>query len=288
MKIYIFIIILGLSINSKFLNGSSLTNEQRLEILDRDIQEFQARIRALQDRYKYLEKKLEEPRHTDVHPDPHIETGSDDFQDQIILDKVNESSPDGVAVANEEIIYSEQNKNSFRFSYAICIPHDTGYGNYNLEYETGHSIGLNYNRDYESFFWGIKLGVKVFENKKMTNIPTWLPQNFQSILSNPKGNNYSTNLSLLAGIKHDLTEKLYLQGNLGVGISYSWDEIQLGSTTVEYNEANFYGACNLGVGLRFSELTSLLLFYQIDAHGDSGNLESRVFSQVGLNLGIHY
>ena len=288
MKFYIFIIIFGLSIHSKILNGSSLSNKQRLEILDRDIQEFQARIRALQDRYKNLEKKLEEPRHTDVHPDPHIETGSNDFQDQIILDNDNESSSDSEAVANEEIIYSEQNKNSFRFSYAICIPHDTGYGNYNLEYDTGHSIGLSYNRDYESFFWGIQLGVKVFENKKMTNIPTWLPQNYQSILSNPKGNNYSTNLSLLAGIKHDLTQKLYFQGNLGVGISYSSDQIKLGSIRVNYDETNFYGALAAGIGIQFSELMSLLLFYEIDAHGDSGRIDNRVFSQVGLNLGIHY
>ena len=281
MKIYIFIIILGLSINSKFLNGSSLTNEQRLEILEHEIQEFHARIRALQDRYKNLGKKLEEPRHTGVQPDPHIETGSDDFQNQIILDKVNESSPDGAAVANEEIIYSKQNKNSFRFSYAICIPHDTDFASYKMEYHTGHSIGLTYSRHHDWFFWGLQLGAKFFESDKMTNIPLWgnLPA---------KGNNYSTNFSLISGLKHNLNDRFYVQGNIGLGINKSWDEIQLGSTTVNYDETNFYGALAAGIGIQFSEFMSMLLFYEIDAHGDSGRLDSRVFSQLGLKMGFHY
>ncbi|MEK9773709.1 MAG: hypothetical protein VW576_09110 [Opitutae bacterium] len=281
MKLYFFFIILGLSIYSNILNGSSLTNEQRLESLDREIQEFQARIKALQDRYKNLGKKLEKPRHSAVQPDSHIEAGSDDFQNQIILDEVNENSSDGEAVTNEEIIYTNQNKNSFRFSYAICIPHDTDFANYKMEYHTGHSIGLTYSRHHDWFFWGLHLGAKFFESDKMSDIPLWgdLPAS---------GNNYSTNFSLISGLSYNLNEKFYVQGNIGVGINHSWDEIQLGSTTVKYNEANLYGALGAGIGIQFSEFVSMLLFYEIDVHGDSGRLDSRVFSQLGLKMGFHY
>ena len=163
MKFYIFFIILGLSIHLNILNASSLTNQQRLESLDREIQEFQASIRALQDRYRNLGTNLDKPRLTSVQPDPSIETGSNDFQNQIILEKDNESSSDGEAVTNEEIIYSRQNKNSFRFSYAICIPHDTDFANYKMQYHTGHSIGLTYSRHQDWFFWGLQLGAKFFE-----------------------------------------------------------------------------------------------------------------------------
>lgn len=281
MKFYIFIIIFVLSIHSKILNGSSLTNQQRLESLDREIQGFQSRIRALQARYKNLEKKLEKTRQPGVQADPHLEAGSDDFQNQIILDNVNESSSDGETFSNEEIINTKQNKNSFRFSYAICIPHDTDFASYKMEYRIGHSIGFTYSRHHDWFFWGLQLGAKFFESDKMTDIPFWgnLPA---------KGNNYSTNLSLISGLRHSLNDKFYVQGNIGLGINNSWDEIQLGSTTVKYDETNFYGALAAGIGIQFSEFISMLLFYEIDAHGDSGRLDSRVFSQLGLKMGFHY
>lgn len=281
MKFYIFFIILGLSIYLNILNGSSLTNQQRLESLDREIQEFQASIRALQDHYRNLGTNLDKPRLTSVQPDPSIETGSNDFQNQIILEKDNESSSDGGAVTNEEIIYSRQNKNSFKFSYAICIPHDTDFASYKMEYRTGHSIGFTYSRHHDWFFWGLQLGAKFFESDKMTDIPFWgnLPT---------EGNNYSTNLSLISGLRHNLNDKFYVQGNIGLGINKSWDEIQIGSTTVKYDETNFYGALAAGIGIQFSEFISMLLFYEIDAHGDSGRLDNRVFSQLGLKMGLHY
>lgn len=246
---------------------------------------------ALQERYQALGTKIDNKKnqsddfknlHFKSIPEiPHL--GNSDEQTGRQTHEVTTVLDNGAPVE-----YSKLWSNSLRFSYAICIPHDTDYGSYNLEYDTGHSIGLSYNRNYDLLFWGLNIGAKFFENKKLTNLPAWLPPSFQSILSNPKGKNYSTNLSALAGLKHNLTDKLYVQGNLGVGINYSWDEIQLGSMKVEFDEANFYGAFKVGIGVQFSELTSLLLFYEIDVHGDSGKLDTRVYSQVGLNLGLHY
>jgi hypothetical protein len=199
------------------------------------------------------------------------------------IDKKNEKSLEVISVLDSEtpLKETEISSNSLRFSYAICIPHDADYRSYNMEYQTGHSIALSYQRDYESFFWGVQLGAKFFESDKMSAIPIVgeLPAS---------GNNYSANFSLLAGSKHNLSEKVFIRGNIGAGINHSWDEIMLGSTTVEFENTNFYGALNLGVGVEFSELMSLLLFYEINAHGPSGRLRSRVFSQAGLSLGVHY
>ncbi len=271
--------------------GQPLSIDEELIQFRNNIKSLQSRMDALQERYQALGTKIDNKKnqsddfknlHFKSIPEiPHL--GNSDEQTGRQTHEVTTVLDNGAPVE-----YSKLWSNSLRFSYAICIPHDTDYGSYNLEYDTGHSIGLSYNRNYDLLFWGLNIGAKFFENKKLTNLPAWLPPSFQSILSNPKGKNYSTNLSALAGLKHNLTDKLYVQGNLGVGINYSNNEIIIGSNKLELNDTNFYGSLDFGFGAQLSEYLQLVLFYKLDGHGSSGKLENQLFSQFGLSLGMNY
>ena len=280
MKFRIFVISLVIPLLSPQVNCTTLDQNHKLGELNREVESLYKKVKLMHEKHKALSNKIDIFSKTDQSSGSMHSPDIDELSNSGILNSDVSNSPSNMS-ESKDIKYIKPNKNSFSFSYAICIPHNTAFANYSMEYHTGHSIGLTYSRHHDWFFWGLQLGSKFFESDKMSNIPLWgdLPAT---------GNNYSTNFSLISGIRHNFNDRFYFQGNLGFGINYSRDEIQLGSTTVKYNETNFYGASVAGIGIQFSEFMSLLIFYEIDAHGDSGRLDTRVFSQFGLKTGFHY
>ena len=224
MKFRIFIILLAIPILSPQVNCTTLDQSDTLDELNREVESLYKKVKIMHEKHKALSNKIDTFSITDE-PSGSVHTPDvDELSNSGILNSDDLNSPSNMSGV-KNIEYNNPRKNSFSFSYAICMPHNTAFANYTMEYHTGHSIGLTYSRHHDWFFWGLQLGSKFFESDKMSNIPLWgdLPAT---------GNNYSTNFSLISGIRHNFNDRFYFQGNLGFGINYSRDEIQLGSTKV--------------------------------------------------------
>jgi hypothetical protein len=178
-------------------------------------------------------------------------------------------------------IQSVHKKNTLAFKYAICVPHETDYGNFKIDYKTGHSVGIDYKRNSGIFSWGVDLSAKYYQTEAINNVP-----GFGSI--DAGGDNFSVSSSILAGFHYQFNDILFSEGHLGMGVNYSMDEIIIGSNKLELKDTNFYGSLGLGFCAQLNEYLQLLLFYKLDGHGSSGRLDNRLFSQFGLSLGMNY
>ena len=172
-------------------------------------------------------------------------------------------------------------KNTLAFKYAICVPHETDFANYQIDYKTGHLVGIDYKRNSGILSWGFDLSAKYYKTEAINNIP-----GFGSV--DAGGDNFSISSSLLAGFHYEFNDILFTEGHLGLGVNYSMDEIIIGSNKLELKDTNFYGSLGFGFGAQLTEYLQLLLFYKLDGHGSSGTLEDRLFSQFGLSLGMNY
>ena len=270
--------------------GQVKSLEQEVSEYKVNIRNLQSRIKALQERYNDIGKRLGDnlastPKQTEPQEFPSQQSLSnppqEDQSNEVVSDvptpEVSTPSPP----QREFEVQSVQKKNTLAFKYAICVPHETDFGNYNIDYKTGHLVGIVYKRNLDIFSWGFDLSAKYYQTEAIHNVPV-----FGSI--DASGDNFSISSSLLASFHYQFNDILFSEGHLGVGVNYSMDEIIIGSNKLELKDTNFYGSLGFGFGAQLNEYLHLLLFYKLDGHGSSGRLDNRLFSQFGLSMGMNY
>ena len=272
--------------------GQVKSLEQEVSEYKVNIRNLQSRIKALQERYNDIGKRLDDnlvgtPKQTKPREFPSQQSLSNPPQE----DQSNEVVS---AVQNPEVStpsppprefegQSVHKKNTLAFKYAICVPHETDFGNYNIDYKTGHLVGIDYKRNSGIFSWGVDLSAKYYQTEQIHNVP-----GFGSI--DASGDNFSVSSSLLAGFHYKFNDILFSKGHLGMGVNYSMDEIIIGSNKLQLKDTNFYGSLGLGFGAQLNEYLQLLLFYKLDGHSYPSIWKSnhQLFSQFGLSLGMNY
>ena len=247
-----------------------------------NIRNLQSRIKALQERYNYIGKRLDDnlvttPKQTEPREFPSQEDQSNEVVSDAPTPEVSTPSPP----PREFEVQSVHKKNTLAFKYAICVPHETDFGDFKIDYKTGHLVGIDYKRNSGIFSWGVDLSAKYYQTEQIHNVP-----GFGSI--DAGGDNFSVSSSLLAGFHYKFNDILFSEGHLGMGVNYSMDEIIIGSNKLELKDTNFYGSLGFGFGAQLNEYLHLLLFYKLDGHGSSGRLDNRLFSQFGLSMGMNY
>jgi len=264
--------------------------EQEFFEYKENIRNIQSRIKALQERYNDIGKRLGDnlastPKQTDRRESPSQQSLSNPPQEDQSSEVVSAVPTPEVSTPSppprEFEVQSVNKKNTLAFKYAICVPHETDFRNYKIDYKTGHLVGIEYKRNSEIFSWGVDLSAKYYQTEAINNVP-----GFGSI--DAGGDNFSVSSSLLAGFHFQFNDILFSEGHLGVGVNYSMDEIIIGSSKLELKDTNFYGSLGLGFGAQLNEYLQLLLFYKLDGHGSSGRLDNRLFSQFGLSMGMNY
>ena len=271
-------------------HGKVKSLEQEVIEYKENIRNLQSRIKALQERYNDIGKRMGDnlvaaPKQTDPQRFPSEQSLSNPPQEDQISEVVSAVPTPEVSTpsppSREFEVQSVHKKNTLAFKYAICVPHETDFGNFKIDYKTGHLVGIDYKRNSDIFSWGVDLSAKYYQTEAINNVP-----GFGSI--DASGDNFSVSSSLLAGLHYQFNEILFTEGHLGVGVNYSMDEIIIGSNKLELKDTNFYGSLDFGFGAQLSEYLQLVLFYKLDGHGSSGKLENQLFSQFGLSLGINY
>lgn len=270
--------------------GQVKSLEQEVFEYKENIRNLQSRIKALQERYKYIGKRLDDnlastPKQTEPREftsQQSLSKSSQDDQSNEVVSAVPTPEVSTPSPPQREFeVQSVQKKNTLAFKYAICVPHETDFRNYNIDYKTGHLVGIDYKRNLDIFSWGFDLSAKYYQTEAIHNVPV-----FGSI--DASGDNFSISSSLLAGFHYQFNDILFTEGHLGMGVNYSMDEIIIGSSKLELKDTNFYGSLGFGFGAQLNEYLQLLLFYKLDGHGSSGKLDNRLFSQFGLSLGMNY
>ena len=270
--------------------GKVKSLEQELFEYKENIRNLQSRIKALRERYNDIGKRMGDnlvatPKQTDPQRFPSQQSLSNPPQEDQISEVVSAVPTPEVSTpsppSREFEVQSVHKKNTLAFKYAICVPHETDFGNFKIDYKTGHLVGIDYKRNSDIFSWGVDLSAKYYQTEAINNVP-----GFGSI--DASGDNFSISSSLLAGFHYQFNDILFTEGHLGVGVNYSMDEIIIGSNKLELKDTNFYGSLDFGFGAQLSEYLQLVLFYKLDGHGSSGRLGNQLFSQFGLSLGINY
>jgi hypothetical protein len=270
--------------------GKVKSLEQEVIEYKENIRNLQSRIKALQERYNDIGKRMGDnlvtaPKQTDPQRFPSQQSLSNPPQeDQIsaVVSAVPTPEASTPSPPSREFeVQSVHKKNTLAFKYAICVPHETDFGNFKIDYKTGHLVGIDYKRNSDIFSWGVDLSAKYYQTEAINNVP-----GIGSI--DASGDNFSISSSLLAGFHYQFNDILFTEGHLGVGVNYSMDEIIIGSNKLELKDTNFYGSLDFGFGAQLSEYLQLVLFYKLDGHGSSGRLGNQLFSQFGLSLGINY
>jgi len=270
--------------------GQVKSLEQEVFEHKENIRNLQSRIKALQERYKHIGKRLDDnlvttPKQTEPREftsQQSLSKSSQDDQSNEVVSVVPTPEVSTPSPPQREFeVQSVRKKNTLAFKYAIFVPHETDFANYQIDYKTGHLVGIDYKRNSGIFSWGVDLSAKYYQTEAINNIP-----GFGSV--DAGGDNFSISSSLLAGFHYQFNDILFTEGHLGVGVNYSMDEIIIGSNKLELKDTNFYGSLGFGFGAQLNEYLQLLLFYKLDGHGSSGNLDNRLFSQFGLSLGMNY
>ena len=270
--------------------GQVKSLEQEVSEYKVNIRNLQSRIKALQERYNDIGKRLDDnlvgtPKQTKPREFPSQQSLSNPPQEDQLSEVVSTVPTPEVSTPSppprEFEGQSVHKKNTLAFKYAICVPHETDFGDFKIDYKTGHLVGIDYKRNSGIFSWGLDLSAKYYQTEAIHNVP-----GFGSI--DAGGDNFSISSSLLAGIHYQFNDILFSEGHLGVGVNYSMDEIIIGSNKLQLKDTNFYGSLGLGFGAQLNEYLQLLLFYKLDGHGSSGKLDNRLFSQFGLSLGLNY
>jgi len=270
--------------------GQVKSLEQEVFEYRENIRNFQSRIQVLQERYNDIGKRLGDnlaaaPKQTEPREFPSQQSLSNPPQEDQSNEVVSDAPTPEVSTPSppprEFEVQSVHKKNTLAFKYAICVPHETDFGDFKIDYKTGHLVGIDYKRNSGIFSWGVDLSAKYYQTEQIHNVP-----GFGSI--DASGDNFSVSSSLLAGFHYKFNDILFTDGHLGVGVNYSMDEIIIGSIKREFKDTNFYGSLGVGVGAQLNEYLQLLLFYKLDGHGSSGRLDNRLFSQFGLSLGMNY
>jgi len=247
-----------------------------------NIRNLQSRIKALQEHYNEIGKRLDDnlvttPKQTEPREFPSQEDQSNEVVSDAPTPEVSTPSPP----PREFEVQSVHKKNTLAFKYAICVPHETDFRDFKIDYKTGHLVGIDYKRNSGIFSWGVDLSAKYYQTEQIHNVP-----GFGSI--DASGDNFCVSSSLLAGFHYQFNDILFTEGHLGMGVNYSMDEIIIGSNKLELKDTNFYGSLGFGFGAQLNEYLHLLLFYKLDGHGSSGRLDNRLFSQFGLSMGMNY
>ena len=270
--------------------GQVKSLEQEVFEYKENIRNLQSRIKALQERYNEIGKRLDDnlvgtPKQTETQEFPSQQSLSNPPQEDQSSEVVSAVPTPEVSTPSppprEFEVQSVHKKNTLALKYAICVPHETDFGNYNIDYKTGHLVGIDYKRNSDIFSWGFDLSAKYYQTEAILNVP-----GFGSI--DAGGDNFSISSSLLAGFHYQFNDILFTEGHFGVGVNYSMDEIIIGSNKLQLKDTNFYGSLGLGFGAQLNEYLQLLLFYKLDGHSSSGRLDNRLFSQFGLSLGMNY
>lgn len=271
-------------------HGKVKSLEQEVIEYKENIRNLQSRIKALQERYNDIGKRMGDnlvtaPKQTAPQRFPSQQSLSNPPQEDQISEVVSAVPTPEVStpspLSREFEVQSVHKKNTLAFKYAICVPHETDFGNFKIDYKTGHLVGIDYKRNSDIFSWGVDLSAKYYQTEAINNVP-----GFGSI--DASGDNFSVSSSLLAGFHYQFNDILFTEGHLGVGVNYSMDEIIIGSNKLELKDTNFYGSLGFGFGAQLSEYLQLLLFYKLDGHSSRGRLDNRLFSQFGLSLGMNY
>jgi hypothetical protein len=262
--------------------GQVKSLEQEVFEHKENLRNLQSRIKALQERYNHIGKRLDDnlvttPKQTEPREFPSQEDQSNEVVSDAPTPEVSTPSPP----PREFEVQSFNKKNSLAFKYAICVPHEIDFGDFKIDYKTGHLVGIDYKRNSGIFSWGVDLSAKYYQTEQIHNVP-----GFGSI--DASGDNFSVSSSLLAGFHYRFNDILFSEGHLGVGVNYSMDEIIIGSNKLELKDTNFYGSLGFGFGAQLNEYLHLLLFYKLDGHGSTGRLDNRLFSQFGLSMGMNY
>jgi hypothetical protein len=218
-----------------------------------------------------------------VKPEPIFLEAPEDESENIIQSPINEE----VVVVqthhsdNNQVLDSIYN---LRASYSLSFPVNTGFREYQMEYDWGHHLEVKIHRNWDSFFLGLSLGFKAFENKQLS-----MPYTVGSMELPADGSNQSLFTSLSIGIEHFLNNRTFITGSAGLGFGKAWDEISVGGVDIfDDSDYFFYGMLQLGIGYALDDSYSLLAFYQFDAQGSRSHFEAQYFNQIGLGLGIHY
>ena len=270
--------------------GKVKSLEQEVIEYKENIRNLQSRIKTLQERYKDIGKRMDgnlvaAPKQTDPQKFPSQQSQSTSLQEDRSIEVVSVvPSPEVSSRTLSTKEFDDQSvhkKNTLAFKYAICVPHETDFGDFKIDYKTGHLVGIDYKRNSGIFSWGVDLSAKYYQTEQIHNVP-----GFGSI--DVSGDNFSVSSSLLAGFHYKFNDILFSEGHLGMGVNYSMDEIIIGSNKLELKDTNFYGSLGFGFGAQLNEYLHLLLFYKLDGHGSSGRLDNRLFSQFGLSMGMNY
>lgn len=271
-------------------HGKVKSLEQEVVEYKENIRNLQSRIKALQERYNDIGKRMGNnlvaaPKQTDPQrfaSEQSLSTSPQEDQSIELVSVVPSPEDSSPTLSPKEFdAQSIHKKNTLAFKYAICVPHETDFGNYKIDYKTGHLVGIDYKRNSGIFSWGFDLSAKYYQTDIINNVPG-------IGFVDASGDNLSISSSLLTGFHYRFNDILFTEANLGVGINYSNDEIIIGSNKLELNDTNFYGSLDFGFGAQLSEYLQLVLFYKLDGHGSSGKLENQLFSQFGLSLGMNY
>ena len=271
-------------------HGNVKSLEQEVVEYKENIRNLQSRIKALQERYNDIGKRMGNnlvaaPKQTDPQrfaSEQSLSTSPQEDQSIELVSVVPSPEDSSPTLSPKEFdAQSINKKNTLAYKYAICVPHETDFGNYKIDYKTGHLVGIDYKRNSGIFSWGFDVSAKYYQTDKINNVPG-------IGFVDASGDNLSISSSLLTGFHYRFNDILFTEANLGVGINYSNDEIIIGSNKLELNDTNFYGSLDFGFGAQLSEYLQLVLFYKLDGHGSSGKLENQLFSQFGLSLGMNY
>jgi hypothetical protein len=272
--------------------GQVKSLEQEVFEYKENIRNLQSRIKALQERYNEIGKRLGDnlvspPKQTETQEFPSQQSLSNPPQEDQSSEVVSAVPTPEVSTPSppprEFEVQSVHKKNTLALKYAICVPHETDFGNFKIDYKTGHLVGIDYKRNSDIFSWGFDLSAKYYQTEAILNVP-----GFGSI--DAGGDNFSISSSLLAGFHYQFNDILFTEGHLGVGVNYSMDEIIIGSNKLQLKDTNFYGSLGLGFGAQLNEYLQLLLFYKLDGHSYPSIWKSnhQLFSQFGLSLGMNY
>ena len=171
-------------------------------------------------------------------------------------------------------------KNQIGFSYSLCIPSHVDFKSYRMHYDIGHCFDFHYKRKLEYFHAGISAGTKILRLSELS-----MPWTVGRLEIPSHGYSYSFNISGNLGVEKNISDYCFLTANVGLGAGISWDNIKMGSTLLYDKDSEFlYGSINLGLGYRFSEQTTSLIFYKFDGYSSRNHFDDQFFNQIGGSL----
>lgn len=176
----------------------------------------------------------------------------------------------------------KEQTNSLSFHFGFCLPSQSKFKDYGLEFENGHILKLEYQRKIGDLIIGGSISYKSFENEKLKTGIVGLG-NIAAF-----GEHLVLTPAFTLGWRPMINRLIYYEGKLSLGTAFSNHEISLVNSTLEDSSSGVYYSLSLGLGFQWSDHFHSMISYEYDGHENSGKFDHQNYHQICVSIGADY